>query len=83
MRKPRFLAQQGVADMPGTSRDEAGADAPESTAAPQASGQADTTEIPGDAVCWLRLVCSECGAMAESEPSTKCPQCGAPLGSAR
>jgi|HubBroStandDraft_5_1064220.scaffolds.fasta_scaffold12526_5 rubrerythrin len=32
---------------------------------------------PGDAVCWLHLVCAECGTMAEAEPPTDCPQCGA------
>jgi rubrerythrin len=32
---------------------------------------------PGDAVCWLRLVCTECGAIAEQEPPAICPQCGA------
>ncbi len=69
--------------MPGTSRDQASSGAPEETAVHQTAGPAETPEVPGDAVCWLRLVCSECGAMAESEPTTKCPQCGALLGSAR
>ncbi len=32
---------------------------------------------PGDAVCWLRLVCPACGAMAETEPPADCRQCGA------
>ena len=32
---------------------------------------------PGDSVCWLRLVCPECGTIAEAEPPTDCPQCGA------
>jgi len=34
-------------------------------------------ERPGDAVCWLRLVCQECGTMAESELPADCPRCGA------
>ena len=37
------------------------------------------TELPGDSVCWLRLVCQECGSMAEAPPQAKCPQCGAQL----
>jgi rubrerythrin len=38
---------------------------------------------PGDSVCWLRLVCPECGAMAESEPPVDCPQCGARIEAGR
>jgi hypothetical protein len=38
-------------------------------------GRAD--DRPGDAACWLRLVCAECGTMAEAEPPTDCRQCGA------
>jgi rubrerythrin len=37
----------------------------------------EAEDRPGDSVCWLRLVCSECGTMAEAEPPTDCPQCGA------
>ena len=32
---------------------------------------------PGDSVCWLRLICHECGTMAEAEPPADCPRCGA------
>jgi rubrerythrin len=32
---------------------------------------------PGDSVCWLRLVCQECGTIAGAEPPCDCPQCGA------
>jgi rubrerythrin len=38
---------------------------------------------PGDSVCWLRLVCPECGTVAESEPPTDCPQCGARIEAGR
>jgi rubrerythrin len=38
---------------------------------------------PGDSVCWLRLVCPDCGAMAEAEPPADCPQCGARIDAAR
>ena len=37
----------------------------------------------GDAVCWLALVCPECGAMPTEEPADgspdRCWRCGAPL----
>lgn len=38
---------------------------------------------PGDSVCWLRLVCPECGSIAESEPPADCPQCGARIEAGR
>jgi rubrerythrin len=38
---------------------------------------------PGDSVCWLRLVCPDCGSIAESEPPTDCPQCGARIEAGR
>ncbi len=38
---------------------------------------------PGDSVCWLRLVCPECGTIAESEPPADCPQCGARIEAGR
>lgn len=38
---------------------------------------------PGDSVCWLRLVCQECGAMAEAEPPADCPLCGTRIVAAR
>jgi rubrerythrin len=68
--------------MPGTSEDHdadqtaGGAQGPEGRRPVPAT---EAAELPGDSVCWLRLVCAECGAMAESEPPTNCPQCGAPL----
>lgn len=71
--------------MPGTNEDPGTPDAAQGPRAGEARSQAqtETTELPGDAVCWLRLVCTECGAIAESEPATKCPQCGAPLDAGR
>jgi rubrerythrin len=36
-------------------------------------------ERPGDPACLLRRVCQACGAVAESDPPTVCPQCGAEL----
>jgi rubrerythrin len=48
-----------------------------------APAQAEPVEMPGDAVCWLRLVCPECGAMAEGDPASTCPQCGAQLDTGR
>jgi rubrerythrin len=68
--------------MPETSQDHGAGQTPEGTQAPKPQRPApatETTELPGDSVCWLRLVCPECGTMAESEPPTTCPQCGAPL----
>lgn len=43
----------------------------------------DPDELPGDSVCWLRMVCQECGSMAEGAPAANCPQCGAPLDAGR
>lgn len=36
-------------------------------------------ERPGDPPCLLRRVCPDCGAVAEHDPPTVCPQCGAEL----
>jgi rubrerythrin len=33
----------------------------------------------GDAACWLRRVCQACGSMADADPPTTCPVCGAAL----
>jgi rubrerythrin len=41
--------------------------------------QHDTEERAGDPVCWLRRVCQACGAMAEQDPPTTCPACGAAM----
>jgi rubrerythrin len=34
---------------------------------------------PGDPACWLKLVCPRCGAVAEDDPPTRCPQCHAEI----
>jgi rubrerythrin len=34
-------------------------------------------DIGGDPACWLRRVCPECGRMADEDPPTRCPACGA------
>jgi rubrerythrin len=31
----------------------------------------------GDPACWLRRVCPACGRMADEDPPTRCPACGA------
>jgi len=31
----------------------------------------------GDPACWLRRVCPECGRLADEDPPTVCPGCGA------
>jgi predicted amidophosphoribosyltransferase len=33
----------------------------------------------GDPACWLHRVCPECGRLAEEDPPTRCPACGAEL----
>jgi rubrerythrin len=33
----------------------------------------------GDPACWLRRVCPACGRMADEDPPTRCPACGAEL----
>ncbi|MGH3157051.1 MAG: DUF488 domain-containing protein [Streptosporangiaceae bacterium] len=33
----------------------------------------------GDPACWLHLVCARCGTIADTDPPTTCPQCGAPV----
>ncbi len=33
----------------------------------------------GDPTCWLRRVCPACGRLAEEDPPTTCPACGAEL----
>jgi rubrerythrin len=36
-------------------------------------------DVPGDPACWLCRVCPACGAMADEDPPTTCPQCRAPI----
>jgi rubrerythrin len=33
----------------------------------------------GDPACWLRRVCPACGRLADEDPPTTCPACGAEL----
>ena len=33
----------------------------------------------GDPVCWLHRVCPACGRLADEDPPTRCPACGADL----
>jgi rubrerythrin len=68
--------------MPGKSETSDTGETP-SPAQPSSRQAPATAELPGDSVCWLRLVCTECGAIAESEPPTNCPQCGASIEAAR
>ncbi|MGH3740760.1 MAG: hypothetical protein ACRDT8_04860 [Micromonosporaceae bacterium] len=37
-------------------------------------------EQGGEPACWLPKVCDECGRLAEAEPPTRCPRCGAEIG---
>jgi rubrerythrin len=39
----------------------------------------DAPERPGDPACLLRRVCQACGAVAETDPPTVCPQCGSEM----
>jgi predicted Zn-ribbon and HTH transcriptional regulator len=39
----------------------------------------DPEDRPGDAACLLPRVCQACGAVAESDPPTTCPQCGSEI----
>jgi hypothetical protein len=33
----------------------------------------------GDPACWARRVCPACGRLADEDPPTRCPACGADL----
>lgn len=37
-------------------------------------------ERPGDPACLLRRVCPACGAVADEDPPTTCPQCHTEFG---
>lgn len=45
----------------------------------RSAGQLPPDEEGGDPACWLRRVCPECGRMADEDPPTRCPACGAEL----
>lgn len=36
-------------------------------------------ESPGDPACWMARVCPDCGGLAETDPPTRCPRCGATI----
>ena len=36
-------------------------------------------EEGGDPACWARRVCPACGRLADEDPPTRCPACGAEL----
>jgi len=36
-------------------------------------------EEGGDPACWARRVCPACGRLADEDPPTHCPACGAEL----
>ena len=36
-------------------------------------------DLPGDPACLLRRVCQQCGSVADEDPPTVCPQCGAEM----
>jgi rubrerythrin len=40
---------------------------------------ADEDDRPGDPACLLRRVCQACGAVADHDPPTVCPQCHAEM----
>lgn len=44
-----------------------------------AGAAAAEQERPGDPPCLQRRVCPDCGSVAEQDPPTVCPQCGAEL----
>ncbi len=39
----------------------------------------DSDDRPGDPACLLPRVCQACGAVAESDPPTTCPQCSSEI----
>lgn len=45
----------------------------------QVHGQAADDDEGGDAACWLRRVCPECGRLHAADPPDVCEVCGADL----
>jgi hypothetical protein len=39
----------------------------------------DDDDLPGDPACLLRRVCQACGGVADEDPPTTCPHCGADM----
>jgi hypothetical protein len=50
-------------------------DRPEADQPSDHNVQLDEVELPGDAACWLRRVCPNCGTLAEVDPPAICEQC--------
>jgi hypothetical protein len=76
-----MISRARVKEMAGTTdgmvaRDPDGEESPSLPAGRDRSAGAESEELPGDSVCWLRLVCPECGTIAETEPPASCAQCG-------
>jgi rubrerythrin len=44
-----------------------------------ASNRPEPVDEGGDPACWLRRVCPACGKLADEDPPTTCPACGARL----
>ncbi|MGH3908072.1 MAG: hypothetical protein ACRDTE_28415 [Pseudonocardiaceae bacterium] len=42
-------------------------------------GRAVRDDPPGDPACWMARVCPDCGGLAETDPPTRCPRCGADM----
>jgi hypothetical protein len=45
------------------------------TPQPESAGP-EIAEFGGDPVCWLHLVCDECGALNDSPSAKRCQRCG-------
>jgi rubrerythrin len=43
------------------------------------AGGTHPPEDGGDPACWVRRVCPACGRLADEDPPTRCPGCGAEL----
>jgi rubrerythrin len=42
-------------------------------------GRREPGDEGGDPACWLARVCPACGRLADEDPPTTCPGCGAAL----
>ena len=43
------------------------------------TGGVEPVDEGGESACYLRRVCPECGRIADEDPPTRCPACGAEL----
>ena len=50
---------------------------------PMTSPERSPADLPddagGDPACWMHRVCDACGRLADEDPPTTCPGCGAAL----